>query len=308
VLAVRRDGFDIEVIVADDASTDETPQIASVYPLKYARSSAPGGASAARNLGLSKVSGDFVAFLDDDDEWLPDNIAPQLKLLAEHPELGAVHGQAILVDTDDIPFLTTELGSGQACGWVFEDVLTYWPQIGTLVVRADVARAVGPFDPTLVGDQDWDWMLRLARRYPFGRIPEAVLLFYQRAHGDVALQWRRFPFVIRVFLKNTRDLPFSKQLRLRKILWRHRGWYASQFLLHGQQHLREGDKRGAWRCLGYAVRASLPHTASLLAKQSLSGVAGRRQAVEVSDSGVPSGTVAAAATGLASAYEEALDH
>src|SRR5689334_11104867 len=81
VLAVRRDGFDIEVIVADDASTDETPQIASVYPLKYARSSAPGGASAARNLGLSNVSGDFVAFLDDDDEWLPDNIAPQLKLM-----------------------------------------------------------------------------------------------------------------------------------------------------------------------------------------------------------------------------------
>jgi hypothetical protein len=186
-------------------------------------------------------------------------------------------------------------------------LLTYWPQIGTLVVRADVACAVGPFDSVLVGDQDWDWMLRIARRYPFGRIPDLVLLFYQRARGDEVLQWRRFPYVLRVFLKNTRDLPIEKQLQLRTILWRHRGWYASQFLLHGQQRLQEGDKRGAWRCLGYAVRASLPHTLSFLAKQSQSGIGSRRQGTEESDSGTVSDAVAETAAELEYLCEEALD-
>lgn len=310
VLAVRRDGFDIEVIVADDASTDETPEVARAYPVKYVRSETSGGASGARSLGLANISGEFVAFLDDDDEWLPNNITPQLKLMAEYPELGAVHGQAILVDADGKQYYRTELGAGATHGWLFEDILTYWPQIGTLLVRAEAARAVGPFDPALVGDQDWDWMLRVSRKYQFGRIPEPVLLFYQRALGSEVMLRRRFPFIRRVFNKNTRDLPLSKRLRLRAVLRKHDGWYASQFLLHGQQHLKDGDRNAALKCLGDAARISLPHTLVLLAKLSLSGIRGQNQNVEASGAaGVPAELVAADETKaeLEQPYEEALD-
>ncbi len=272
MLHVSHGDFDLEVIVVDDGSTDETPAVASSYPgVRYLRAS---GGAAVRNVGLEAARGEFIAFLDDDDIYLPTNIAPQLALLREHPEYGLVYAQVQLTNTNRIPY-GEPVPAGPLCsGWIFDDLLTHWPQIGTVVVRAEVQREIGGFDPALVGDEEWDWLLRTARRYQIGRIEQPVVLYRTRSHGFEELMWRRMPDTLRVFRRHTREGDWALRLKRERILWAHRGWYAASFLDDARWYARAGDRARALRCLQYAVRASPLHTAASVARSLCSGAAG----------------------------------
>jgi hypothetical protein len=258
VLAVQRQKFDIEIIVVDDGSTDDTPEVLQQYSVVYIRTSGVGMAN-ARNIGLRAAHGNFVTLLDDDDVWLPNNIALHIELFEQHPEYGAVHAQSQLADYAGTPFGDPVPAGPLPSGWIFEELLTYWPQVGTIVTRAMVAREVGDLDSTLSGDTDWDWLLRVARRYQIGRIEQPVLLFRQRATAEEELSWRRFPAMLTIFHRHTRPLGFLKRLKLQPILWRHRGWWASNFLDYARINFTKGERKRAYRSLYYAFRCSPAH-------------------------------------------------
>jgi hypothetical protein len=79
----------------------------------------------------------------------------------------------------------------------------YYPQLGATLVRAQAARDVGLFDEALLGDQDWDWHVRLARRRKVGFVGEPCVLFRQRPPGSFdALRLRRLGFTRRVFFRH----------------------------------------------------------------------------------------------------------
>src|SRR3954467_686876 len=139
VLAVCGRKFDIEIIVVDDGSTDDTPEVLKQYSVVYLRTSGIGMAN-ARNTGLRAATGDFVTLLDDDDVWLPNNIAAQIELFEQHPEYAAVHAQSQLVNYDNTPFGDPVPAGPLPSGWIFEELLTYWPQVGTILTRTTVAR------------------------------------------------------------------------------------------------------------------------------------------------------------------------
>jgi glycosyltransferase involved in cell wall biosynthesis len=263
VLAVKNQNhpkFDIELIVVDDGSTDDTPEVVKGYPLRSFRTTGLGMAG-ARNLGLREATGDFFTLLDDDDAWLPENITPHIELFDQRPELGAVHAQYRNTRIDLTPFGEPGPECSYESGWLFEELLTYFPQVATILTRMDVAREAGDFDPSLTGDNDWDWLLRVARRYPIGRVAVPVLLFRNREKADERLAWRRFPALIKIFNRHTRDLGLLKRLRLRPILWSHRGWWATAyFLTYARMNFENGERGRALRSFYYAFRASFVHT------------------------------------------------
>src|ERR1700737_1968578 len=99
VLANGAPGLELEVLVIDNGNGDETADLAGEFGARYVRRSS-GGAAAARNRGLEEATGEYVAFLDDDDLWTPGHLRQQVEWLAEHPDFGAVLGRIQNIDLE----------------------------------------------------------------------------------------------------------------------------------------------------------------------------------------------------------------
>ena len=159
--------FEMEVIVADDASSDATPAVVRRYPnARYVRLPTNRGSSAARNAGIRASSGTYVAFLDDDDLWLPHRLKVQIPAMEAHPEVGLVYGQ-LVARTSDHEYVLPDsryAPSGSVLG-----PLLMGNFVGTLTVlarRTAIERA-GYFDESVPGVEDYDLWIRMALHVPF---------------------------------------------------------------------------------------------------------------------------------------------
>lgn len=161
-------GSDVEVIVVDDASSDSTASVcAALRGIKYVRLDRNQGVAGARNLGLLESTGDFVAFLDDDDLRLPGSLDHQLSLLEANPEAGFVAGGVLLGDQDCVP--TGEVAVPRAeSGDLFWQVLELNLHLipAAVVVRKACFCEVGIFNRHLAGIDDWDMWTRIAEVRP----------------------------------------------------------------------------------------------------------------------------------------------
>ena len=261
VLAQTPGDFEIRITVVDDGSSDDTTDVLRTYPVHTVVHSAGLGIVGARNLGVRSSDGDFVQLLDDDDLLTPDSIATRMAVFERHPEYGAVHGTAQMTDMDLNPVGEPVPAGERASGWILEDLLTYFPQIGTVLTRREVLTELGGFLVHLEGDDEWDVFLRTARRWEIGRISEPAMLFRQRVGvPEEAQQWTRSRGNIDAFRMNTRHLPLRDRVRLRPILWRLRGWHSSVFVRYAVMNVRARRWRRAARSLSYAIRWSPLHT------------------------------------------------
>src|SRR5262249_28442735 len=113
--------FDLEVIVIDDASTDSTSNVMQQsYPgARYIRFTQSRGVAGARNAGVAVSQGAFVAFLDDDDVWLPGHLRLQIPAFKRHPEAGVVYSQVFFA-----PYGKPDpVRSRAPSGWIFTSLL-----------------------------------------------------------------------------------------------------------------------------------------------------------------------------------------
>jgi glycosyltransferase involved in cell wall biosynthesis len=175
--------FDVEIIVVDDASSDGTPELVQRYPaVRYLRHPTNRGGAAARNTGIEASRGSFVAFLDDDDVWLPQKLTVQVPVLQAHPEAGGVYSH-IRIEFDDHACIWPE-PSYTPGGSVFRDLLlgNFMNTLSVLIRREAFAKA-GYFDEQLTSSQDYDMLLRLAFHSPFIFAPGIVAVYHQGRDG-----------------------------------------------------------------------------------------------------------------------------
>jgi len=160
--------FDLEVIVVDDCSPDDTPSVAAEFSsIQYIRLLRNSGASGARNAGIRAATGKYVALLDDDDEFLTHKLMVQVPLLEEHPEVGVIYGQSVVTGGETPLLLWPQWGPS---GNVFEEFITRTDDFlhpPTWLVRRELFEQAGFFDESKAGMEHYDMALRIAARTPW---------------------------------------------------------------------------------------------------------------------------------------------
>jgi len=180
VESARQAGTNVEVIVVDDASTDETAGLCSgLSGIKYVRVERNQRVAGARNIGLLVALGEYVTFLDDDDLRLPGSLDRQLELLEANEEAGLIYGQAVCTDQSGKP--TTQIYP-RVCpeGDLFWNLLSRnFIPCGSAVFRRLCLDHVGLLDSNLPGLDDWDLWIRIAELYPIIALEEPVMHWRQ---------------------------------------------------------------------------------------------------------------------------------
>lgn len=170
---------DIEVIVADDGSTDGTADRLAAWRDHITVLRQPNaGPASARNAGILASHGDLVAFLDADDEWLPHKLERQVTFFGRYPETGLLH-TAALKGAPRLRVAARPAPEAQPPRRAFCDLFHTTLDINTLtvVVPRAVLDRVGLFDERReVHVEDWDLWLRIAAHHPIGYLPEVTAI------------------------------------------------------------------------------------------------------------------------------------
>ncbi len=164
-----------ELIIIDDGSTDDTTHIIDKYQqsIRYF-SKLHGGVSAARNFGLEKSTGSWVAFLDSDDYWLPEKLEKQLHYTQTNQYLVSQTGEKWIRDGKPVNPMDKHR---KHQGWIFKECLPLCiVSPSAVMIHQKVFNDVGVFDESFPVCEDYDLWLRIARKYPIGLLPQKLVV------------------------------------------------------------------------------------------------------------------------------------
>ena len=256
---LRQTYSEVEVIVVDDGSTDETPQCAERFgPRVRVIRQARQGPGAARNRGAQEALGAMVAFLDADDLWLPHKLARQVAVLQREPDIEAVQCSAYLV-TDALQVIGERRCRPGRDTLLDALLFRNLPAVSsTLLVRREFFLAVGGF-PADLEEEAWEMMCRLARFGTVRSLSEPLALYRQHAgnrsrRGMAMFRESGIRFLERLFADPSLDPAIRRQ---RSRIWAR--FYA--MLAGGHWHRREWA--AAWRW-GRKALATSPSVAGYL--------------------------------------------
>ena len=174
---------DFELIVVDDASPDDTPQrVATIADqrVRLVRLAKNGGQARASNVGIAQARGEYVAFLDDDDEWLPNKLELQMARLGQDGDASAAYCRVYRQTPEGLqpPEPRSSFWEGDITDGLFTQDVAMTPS--AYIVKRSALLEVGGFDETLVAAQDMDLWLRLSQAgYRFAIVPEPLAIYHE---------------------------------------------------------------------------------------------------------------------------------
>jgi glycosyltransferase involved in cell wall biosynthesis len=204
---------DFEIIVVDDGSTDDTEFILSPFiqadTIKYFKHHNL-GVSAARNLGVSKSSGEWLSFLDSDDEWLPGKLQEQVDFLRKNTSFNIVYGQEIWIRNGKR--VNQRVIHQKYGGWIFDKcVQQCFIAPSSVMLRANIFHEIGGFDQDFTICEDYDLWLKISSLYEVGYIANPIIIKHG-GHDDqlstkyVAMDMWRLRSLVRILkIRNLSD-------------------------------------------------------------------------------------------------------
>lgn len=180
---------DFELIVVDDASTDDTEErvghlLRNGMRFKYVRHDINRGASAARNNGIKTSTGEYIAFLDSDDEWLPEKLEKQMQVFEESQDdkLGVVYSGVAYIKEEDNQKIDEQQPKKR--GYIFEDFLRrccVGGGPGVFLVKKEVFDTCGLFDEReeLRIVDDYEMWVRVSKDYKFDFVDDLLTRCYR---------------------------------------------------------------------------------------------------------------------------------
>lgn len=194
---LRQTEQDFEIIVISDGSTDDTDALMLEFEEKDKRihyiSYMPGrNGNYARNKGIKAAKGEYIAFLDDDDEWLPTKIEKQVALMEADDDVGLVYTgtHSIYVD-DDIEYDSCSMLQGDMSKRIlFDNVVG---STTTVMLRKKVLEKSGLFDASLSAMQDYDLWVRVCQVCRVGVVSEPLVNYYNyNTSGQITLNFEKY--------------------------------------------------------------------------------------------------------------------
>jgi glycosyltransferase involved in cell wall biosynthesis len=177
---------DLEIIVSDDKSTDNTRDVVQNFAdmrIKYILNKGKKGPSAARNTAISVSGGEYIAFLDDDDKWLPDKLQKQVEVLdSSQSNICGVYTKSLKIDLLTGKIISANPVTDRTRGNLLYQLMIKSPiHTPTVLVRKSCLEEVGLFDETMSYMEDLDLWIRLSMYWDFEYISKPLTKVY--VHG-----------------------------------------------------------------------------------------------------------------------------
>jgi glycosyltransferase involved in cell wall biosynthesis len=234
---------DFEVLVIDDGSptnvTEEVVTACGDSRVRYQKLPEHRGVAAARNAGLRSATAKYVAFLDDDDEWLPEKLERQIAVIeACDTAVGAVYTARFSIDERTRQISTMRFATG------FRPEAANVVTTSSIVVRRDCFSRVGMFDERFEAGSDYEMWIRLALHYEFVYIDVPLVKYYIHTNSLSAAYGKK---------RRAAELLLKKH---GAFFSRDRRWLARQYAQLGVMCYRDGDVMASGRAFLAAVRLS----------------------------------------------------
>lgn len=179
---------DLEIVVISDGSTDNTKEVVEALAKEDSRirfiEYHPGrGGNIARNTGIQEAKGEYVAFLDDDDEFLPTKLEKQVAVMESDPEIGLVYtGVKILYINEKVSYNS----KARNCGDLSKEILldNFIGTTSTVMLKKAIFEKSGMFDVALKALQDYDLWIRVCQHCRIGVVPEELINYYNYTNSN----------------------------------------------------------------------------------------------------------------------------
>ena len=216
---------EIEVIVVDDGSTDNTRDVVSSFKdsrIRYIRHDNNRGGCIARNTGINASRGEYIAFQDSDDEWLPEKMEKQMHVFNSVPKyVGIVYSAFLRVKDCSASFIPSNKVTIKDGNLLNQLIKGNFISTQTTILRKTCFDKAGVFDKNLHRLQDWELFIRMSKYFEFKYISEPLVIVYHQKDSISSSKKAYFEAIILIVEKHLDS--FSKNNVTLAATYRHIG-------------------------------------------------------------------------------------